>query len=105
MNHKLQLVSATLAGVLVTVAAGGIASASMGHGRNGDLGRFASADTDGDGTITRAEWIAAANARFDKLDVKKDGKLTPDELPARHGWHRGGCGQDGGGDAPPGNAS
>ncbi len=82
MNHKLQLVSATLAGVLVTVAAAGIASASMDHGQNGDLGRSARADADGNGTITRAEWIAAANARFDKLDVNKDGKLTPDELPA-----------------------
>ncbi|WP_249341042.1 MULTISPECIES: hypothetical protein [unclassified Sphingomonas] len=104
MNHKLQLVSATLAGVLVTVAAAGIASASMDHGQNGDLGRFARADADGNGTITRAEWIAAANARFDKLDVNKDGKLTPDELP-HHGRHHGGCGSGGGDEPPPGNAS
>ena len=105
MDHKLQLVSATLAGVLVTVAAGGIASASMGHARNGAGGQFGRADADGDGTITRAEWIAAATARFDKLDVNKDGKLTPDEMPPRHGRHHGGCALDGDGDAPSDNAS
>jgi hypothetical protein len=78
MNHKLQLVGATLAGVLVTVAAGGIAVASMGRG---PMGPFAHADANGDGTITRAEWVAAANARFDQFDANKDGKLIVGEIP------------------------
>jgi len=78
MNHKLQLVAATLAGVLVTVAAGGIAMASMARGPTGP---FAHADANGDGTITRAEWIAAANARFDQLDTNKDGRLIVGEIP------------------------
>ena len=87
MNHKLQLVAATLAGVLVTVAAGGIAVASMGHG---PMPPFARADTNGDGVITRAEWIAAANARFDRLDTNKDGKLIVGEIPPPHrGRHHG----------------
>jgi len=103
MNHRLQLVAATLAGVLVTVAAGGIAFASMDHGMR--MGPFA-----------RAEWIAAANARFDKFDTNKDGKLVVGEVPPapsrdfgpRHGPH----GLDGPEDgpaapeqAPPGNAN
>jgi len=42
------------------------------------------ADTDGDGRVSRAEATAAAAERsgdwFDKLDLNKDGYLTPDEL-------------------------
>lgn len=95
MNHKLQLVGATLAGVLVTVAAGGIAFASMDKG----LGHFARADANGDGTITRAEWVAAATARFDRLDTNHDGKLIVGEIPPapspRHGRHHGPRGFDG----------
>jgi len=37
-------------------------------------------DANGDGVITRDEEMARADARFDRLDVNKDGKLTPDEL-------------------------
>ncbi|WP_257214850.1 hypothetical protein [Sphingomonas sp. R-74633] len=104
MNHKLQLVGATLAGVLVTVAAGGIAVASMGRG---PMGPFAHADANGDGTITRAEWVAAANARFDRFDANKDGKLIVGEVPPPpphgHGRHHGPHGFDGPEDdaAPP----
>lgn len=88
MDHKLQLVAATLSGVLVTVAAGGIAFASMARA---PAGPWARADANGDGVITRAEWIAAANARFDRLDVNKDGKLIVGELPSppRHWRHHG----------------
>lgn len=96
MNHKLQLVAATLAGVLVTVAAGGIAMAGMGRG---PMGPFARADANGDGVVTRAEWVAAANARFDKFDTNKDGKLVIGEIPPapsrEHGRRHGPHGFDG----------
>jgi hypothetical protein len=104
MNHKLQLVGATLAGVLVTVAAGGIAMASMGRG---PMGPFARADANGDGVVTRAEWVAAANARFDRLDTNKDGKLVIGEIPPApppgHGRHHGPRfeGPEDGPDSPP----
>lgn len=102
MNHKLQLVGATLAGVLVTVAAGGLAYASMGGDRG--MGPFARADANGDGIITRAEWIAAANARFDRFDTNKDGKLIVGEIPPPpplgHGRHHGPHGFDGPDDGP-----
>ncbi|WHU03478.1 MULTISPECIES: hypothetical protein [unclassified Sphingomonas] len=100
MNHKLQLVAATLAGVLVTVAAGGIAMASMGRG---PMGPFARADANGDGVVTRAEWVAAANARFDTFDTNHDGKLVIGEIPPAprgHGRHHGPHGFDGPEDGP-----
>ena len=87
MNQKLKLAGAALAGMVATLAAGGVALASMDQG----LGRIGGADANKDGQITRAEWIAAANWRFDRLDADKDGKLVTSELPRRrgHGHHRG----------------
>lgn len=37
-------------------------------------------DADGNGSVSRQEWLAAAGARFDRLDANKDGVLTRDEL-------------------------
>jgi len=37
------------------------------------------ADADNDGAITKAEFHAAALTRFDRLDVDRDGIVTPDE--------------------------
>jgi transaldolase len=38
-------------------------------------------DLDGDGFITREEWIGT-DAVFDALDINKDGKITPEEMGA-----------------------
>jgi hypothetical protein len=88
--------AATLAVGGVALAAGG-APGSLGAG----WGRFAAVDPDGDGKVTRAEWLAAANARFAALDANRDGSLAVGELPPpgrhgrggrgrhRHGWHDG----------------
>lgn len=96
MNPRLKLAGAALAGILATVAIGGVAIASMDKG----LGRLGRADANNDGQITRAEWVQAANARFDRLDADKDGKLTAAELPKHgRGHHRGHRGpRDGGPD-------
>ena len=40
-------------------------------------------DTNKDGAVDRAEWKAAQEARFKRLDANGDGKLTQDELFAR----------------------
>jgi hypothetical protein len=48
---------------------------------------------DADGAITREQAMAQADARFDRMDANKDGKLTPDEMRPH--------GRMGGPDAPP----
>jgi len=40
---------------------------------------FKAYDLDGDGFITREEWLGT-DAVFDALDVDHDGKLTPAEI-------------------------
>lgn len=59
-------------------------------------------DTNGDGAISRDEFLAKAAEHFAKADANKDGKVTGDEVMAmmaahhggrmRHGDHRGGPG-------------
>jgi hypothetical protein len=39
------------------------------------------ADTNLDGRVSKAEFLAAADRRFKILDKLKDGKLTLEELP------------------------
>ena len=82
----------------------------MGHGGPMMHKMAEMADTNHDQSISRAEFDAAAKARFDKGDTNHDGKLTPQERRAAwagmregHGW-RGGHGRghgDMGGDMPP----
>ena len=48
-------------------------------GRGGPGMGMRRADTDGDGKITRAEFVAAQLSRFDRDDTDHDGKLTQDE--------------------------
>lgn len=65
----------TAAALLGTVALGGLA-----YAQTAPVGaRPAKADADGDGRITRAEFIARAEASFARMDANKDGVLTPDE--------------------------
>ena len=47
------------------------------------------ADTDNDGTITQAEFSAAALARFESADADNDGVVTAEERRAQRREHRG----------------
>jgi len=47
------------------------------------------ADANKDGTITKAEFMAAPTAMFDKADANKDGKVTADEMKAARQAMRG----------------
>lgn len=65
-------------------------------------------DTNKDGSISRDEWMKAAAARFDRFDVSKDGKLSPEEMRfgmfEEHRHMRGGHGpHDGPGADGPGD--
>jgi Ca2+-binding EF-hand superfamily protein len=66
---------------------------------NKKKGGFAAVDTDGDGKISKAEFVAysknrgmdekAATARFDELDKNKDGSLSKEEFAAAGGGKKG----------------
>src|SRR3546814_12517829 len=48
-------------------------------------------DTDGSGTIGRAEMLAAAEARFTRRDANGDGQLSGDEMRRPHKIGRASC--------------
>ena len=74
------LIAAALAGTMI----GGAAIAGQAEGGPGG-GMMARADTNGDGMISRAEFIAQADQRFARLDANGDGQLAGDELNGRSG--------------------
>lgn len=45
---------------------------------------FKQTDTDKDGKISKAEWVASSEAHFAKLDADKDGNITKDEMKQAH---------------------
>lgn len=106
MNRKLILATALAASVL----SGGVAITAQAQtpppaGRDGiappgPSRAFTKADKNGDGVVSRQEYLDAAARRFAKLDRNGDGRLTPDEMTKgnRHGGRRG---MRGGGDMPP----
>ena len=54
-----------------------------GPGRGGRGGMMAMADTNKDGAISKAELTAGLEARFARMDVDKDGKLTQADRDAK----------------------
>lgn len=87
MRMAFKLAGVAVGSVLATVAAGGIAMAAMGTSGAWGLGHVGAADLNGDGQVTRAEWLRSADTRFAALDANKDGKLAASELPRPHGGH------------------
>jgi Ca2+-binding EF-hand superfamily protein len=57
-----------------------LAQGRHGHGGMG----FMHADTNGDGVISKDEWLAASDKRFARLDTNGDGVLTEEEMKAHH---------------------
>lgn len=82
MDNQWRYAGVAGASVLLTLAAAAIAQPGIGAGR---FGR----DANGDGVVTRAEWVAAATAQFDRLDANHDGKLDASERPRRRHGGRG----------------
>lgn len=85
-----------LAAALASTVLGGAALAGQatnapapmpGHqGHHG--GGFKKADANGDGIVTRDEFVAQAAAKFAKVDANNDGKVTPEEMQAVRGKMR-----------------
>lgn len=86
MKYKILFATVALA-----LAAAGAAAAQQ-SATTDQPARHARLDANNDGAIDRAEAAAAPRLaeRFDELDRNKDGRLTADERPQRHGWRRGG---------------
>jgi len=57
--------------------------------------QFGMMDTDKDGKVTKAEFTAAEDQMFQKLDANGDGVITPDEMAAAHHHHHDGQVPDG----------
>jgi EF-hand domain pair len=55
-------------------------------------------DTDGDGAVSKAEFMAGTEARFTKMDRNGDGKISKEDRP--EGGGRGGPGAEGGAVVP-----
>ena len=83
---KKLFLAAALAGTMLGGAA--IAGQDAPQGRGG--GMMMRADTNGDGTISRAEFTAQAEARFARMDKNGDGFITADEMSGRAGRGPGG---------------
>jgi Ca2+-binding EF-hand superfamily protein len=60
----------------------------MQQGGKGPDGK-AGPDTDGDGKVSQAEFVARAQNWFKRMDANNDGAITRDELQARRGRGRG----------------
>ena len=79
----------TLAAALVAALAFGT-TASAGHHEGGEKKKpghghhFERKDANGDGTISKEEWIAASEARFSKVDANGDGTVSREEMSEAH---------------------
>lgn len=75
----------------------------MGGGMGGAMMLLKMADANNDGTVTKAEFMAAAAKHFDTADANHDGKITKEEREAMHKGMGGGWkGRHGDRDGPAG---
>lgn len=67
--------------LLISILAAGLAVVTAGAGAHpydkDALGKF---DSNGDGKVTREEFLAASKERFERMDADKNGKISSEEL-------------------------
>lgn len=73
-----------LASITILVPAAGHAA----DGASSQAAEMQKLDTDHDGTVSRSEFEANADAHFKAMDKDGDGKLSQDELDAMHSTQR-----------------
>lgn len=78
MNNKTIVAVSALAILMAGVAAPSLAK----HHKGGK--HFAKMDTDGNGTVSEAEFVNRTKARFAKIDADGNGEITKEELKAAH---------------------
>lgn len=86
IRNGVALAAMVAAGALVSLAA----SAHGGGGRGGEHGKemLAKVDTDGNGSLSKAEIDAFNLARAQEMDLNKDGSVTADEARTFHEQQR-----------------
>ena len=77
------------------LSAGGEGKCGEGKCGEGKCG-MSMADANKDGTVTRAEFTAHANAMFAAIDTNNDGNVTQAERDVHHAMHKGKEGSCGG---------
>lgn len=80
-----------IAPLMLLVALGACATSAPSRGERDPLEMFMSADGNGDGVVSRQEFIAGRQARFDRFDRNGDGYLSSADAPGG-GRRRGGGG-------------
>ncbi len=77
---------------VVTMAAVGVGGPILaahhegggGHGKKKHGKHFDKRDADGDGSISKDEWMAAAEAHFARMDADGDGSISREEWKSAH---------------------
>lgn len=83
-DMKTLLIAAALASTAIAgVAVAGQDTAPTTAGQGGRVGGMMAADANGDGRVDRAEFQARTDARFQRMDLDHDNRISPDER--RHG--------------------
>jgi Ca2+-binding EF-hand superfamily protein len=93
MKTKTLMIAALVASVATaTLAAKTVFAEGGGHdGKRSEMmeKRMKAADTNGDGTISKAEFVKQAEERFEKIDANNDGGITKEEMEAmREKFHK-----------------
>lgn len=69
----------TVTALGLALATGSFATPALAQRGGGDW--FAAADTNGDGVVTRAEFLRHRDSSFARLDRNKDGVVSPADFP------------------------
>lgn len=67
----------------------GVALAQAGTGPMHPRGGMAPSDVNGDGVLSREEYLAQADRKFDRLDFNHDGRVSEETMVAAHKGARG----------------